>query len=236
MMRDIGRWRLLANAAFAASVLALGGFGLLQVAGRQWRVQPTFRVRVQFESISGLEAGHRVRLQGIDAGIVEGVIPPAEPGRPVELILRIDERLRNLVRTDAVARIVSEGLVGARVVELTPGRSDAPAVKELGTIASERPTETGDLMKTAARSLARLDAATQAAEKELVELNALTGSIRQGHGSLGKLVQDETLYQNLVDVSHRGERSADRAGRELVGPQGNLAVLAVFRPPCLSGP
>jgi phospholipid/cholesterol/gamma-HCH transport system substrate-binding protein len=207
MMRDIGRWRLLANAVFAAAILALGGFGLHQVAGRQWRVQRTFRVRVQFETIGGLETGHRVRLQGIDAGIVEGVVPPLEPGRPVELILRIDERLRNLVRTDAVARIVSEGLVGAKVVELTPGRPDAPSIAELGTIASERPIETSDLLKKAASSLARLDAATLAAEKGLGELTALTGSIRRGEGSTGKLVQDESLYQDLVEVSHRGERT-----------------------------
>ena len=138
-------------------MLALAGFGLYQVAGRHWRVQPTFRVRAQFETIGGLEVGHRVRLQGIDAGVVERVVAPGEPGQPVELVLRIDERLRPLVRTDAVARIVSEGLVGAKVVELTPGRPDAPPVAELDRIASERPIEMTDLLKKAAGSLARLE-------------------------------------------------------------------------------
>ena len=41
--------------------------------------------------------------------------------------MRIDDRLKPLIRTDAVARIVSEGMVGAKAVELTPGRPDAPA-------------------------------------------------------------------------------------------------------------
>ena len=76
----------------------VGSFGLYQVAGRQWRVQPTFHVRARFASISGVEAGHRVRIQGIDAGVVEKVVPPGEPGGQVELVLRIDERLRRLVR------------------------------------------------------------------------------------------------------------------------------------------
>ena len=106
-------------------------------------------------------------------------------------MLRIDERLRPLIRTDAVARIVSEGLVGAKVVELTPGRPDAPRVGELDRIASERPIEMTDLLKKAASSLARLDAATQAAEKGLGELTAIAGSIRRGEGSLGKLVRDD---------------------------------------------
>jgi phospholipid/cholesterol/gamma-HCH transport system substrate-binding protein len=207
MRGNIGRWRALANVGFAVAVLAVAGLGLHQVAGRQWRVQPTFRVRAQFDSIAGLEVGHRVRVQGIDAGVVERIVAPAEPGRPVELVLRIDERLRRLVRTDAVARIASEGLVGAKAVEVTPGRADAPAVADLGTIASERPVEMNDLFKKAAASLARLDAATQAAEQGLGELSAIAGTVRRGEGSLGKLVHDDSAYHNLIDLAHRGERS-----------------------------
>ena len=207
MARGIGRWRLAANGAFVLAVLALAGFGLYRVAGRHWQVQPTFRVRAVFETIAGLEAGHRVRLQGIEAGIVERVVPPSEPGRPVELVLRIDERLRSLVRTDALARIVSEGLVGAKVVELTPGRPDAPFVADLDRIRSERPIEIADLLKKAAGSLTRLDTLAQSAEQGLSEINAITGSIRRGEGSLGKLVRDETLYSDLLALSRRGDRT-----------------------------
>ena len=204
---NIGPWRAAANAGFALAVLALAGFGLYQVAGRHWRVQPMFRVRAEFPTIGGLEAGHRVRLQGIDAGVVERVIAPAEPGRPVELVLRIDERLRPLVRGDTVARIVSEGLVGAKVVELTPGRPDAAPVAEMGRIASERPIEMADVLKRASASMDRLETLARSAEQGLTEVNAIAGSIRRGEGSLGKLVQDETLYRELMAVSRRGEKS-----------------------------
>jgi len=122
----MGRWRALANAAFALAVLALGGFGLYQVATRRWHVQPTFHVRVKFSTVSGLEAGHRVRLQGMDAGVVEQVVAPGKPGEPVELVMRLDQRLRHLVRLDSIARILAEGMVGARVVEITPGRRTRP--------------------------------------------------------------------------------------------------------------
>jgi phospholipid/cholesterol/gamma-HCH transport system substrate-binding protein len=138
---------------------------------------------------------------------VERVIAPAEPGRPVELVLRIDERLRPLVRSDAVARIISEGLVGAKVVELTPGRADAPPVADLGRIASERPIEITDVLKRASGSLDRLEGLTRSAEQGLSEVNAIAGSIRRGEGSLGKLVQDETMYRDVVALSRRGERA-----------------------------
>jgi len=108
MRRQIGQLRAFANAGFALAILALGGYGLYQVAGRQWRVQPTFHVRTRFATSSGVEAGHRVRLQGMDAGVVERVVAPGQPGESVELVLRLDERLRHLVRSDAVARILAE--------------------------------------------------------------------------------------------------------------------------------
>jgi phospholipid/cholesterol/gamma-HCH transport system substrate-binding protein len=207
MRRNIGPWRAAANIAFALAVLALAGFGVYQVAGRHWRVQPTFHVRAEFATIGGVEAGHRVRIQGIDAGVVERVVPPVEPGRPVELVLRIDEKLRPLVRSDAVARIISEGLVGAKVVELIPGRPDAPPVAELDRIGSERPIEMADILKRASGSLERLDALARSAEQGLSDVNAIAASIRRGEGSLGKLVRDETAYRDLVALSHRGERA-----------------------------
>jgi phospholipid/cholesterol/gamma-HCH transport system substrate-binding protein len=200
-------WRAAATAGFVVAVLALGCFGLYKVAGRQWQVQPTFRVRVQFDTIAGLEVGNRVRLQGIDAGVIERVIAPSQPGEPVELVLRVNRQLKHLIRTDAVARVVGEGMVGAKVVELSPGHPDAPIVGELDRIASERPTEMNDLLKKAASSLARIDAASVAAEQGLADLTAIVGSIRRGEGSLGKLVRDETVYQNLVNLSRRGERA-----------------------------
>jgi phospholipid/cholesterol/gamma-HCH transport system substrate-binding protein len=207
MRRNIGPWRVAINGGFALVVLALAGFGLHRVAGRHWKVQPTFRVRAEFATIGGVEAGHRVRIQGIDAGVVERVVPPSEPGRPVELVLRVDERLHPLVRTDAVARIISEGLVGAKVVELTPGRPDAPPVAEFGRIASERPIELADVLRRASGSLERLDTLARSAEQGLSEINTIAGSIRRGEGSLGKLVSDETIYRDLLALSRRGERA-----------------------------
>src|SRR5947207_625674 len=113
MRREVGGWRAVANAAFVLGVLTLAGFGAARVAGRQWRVQPTFPVRADFATVGGVESGARVRVQGMDAGVVEAVVPPAEPGGPVRLVCRVDERLRRLVRADATARIVTDGVVGA---------------------------------------------------------------------------------------------------------------------------
>lgn len=207
MNRDIGRGRALVNAGLVLAILALAGFGMVQVAGRQWRVQKTFPVLVDFGTIGGLEVGQRVRVQGIDAGVVESIVPPTAPGRPVRLVLRVDERLRPLVRTDARARIVTEGVVGSKAVEIVPGRPDAPVLVAPGVIAAEPPIEMNDLLRDARSALARVNAVATAAEEGLGEINAIAATVRKGEGSLGKFVQDDEAYRKLVTLSHRGERT-----------------------------
>jgi len=207
MGREIGRWRALANAGFVLAVLALAGFGVVQVASRQWRVQKTFHVVADFPSIGGLEVGQRVRIQGIDAGIVESIVAPSAPGKPVRLVFRVDEKLRPLVRSDASARIVTEGVVGSKAIEIVPGRPDAPALADSGVIAAERPVEMADLLKEASASLRRVDGVAKAAEEGLGEINAIAATIRKGEGSLGRLVRDDEAYRKLVALSARSEKT-----------------------------
>ena len=207
MRRELGKGRLAANVVFVFAVIALAGFGVTSVARRQWRVQRTFAVRADFATIAGVQPGSRVRVQGIDAGVVEDVIPPDVPGLPVRLVFRIDENLRRLVRSDALARIVTEGVVGAKVVEIVPGRPDAPPLSPTGLIVTERPFELGDLVKRATTSLDRLDAVTVAAEKGLGEINTIAETIRKGEGSLGKLVKDDAAYRGLVSLGTQGEKT-----------------------------
>jgi phospholipid/cholesterol/gamma-HCH transport system substrate-binding protein len=218
MWREVGRWRALASLGFVLAVLALAGFGISQVARRQWRTQKTFHVRADFPTIGGVGAGQRVRIQGVDAGVVESIVPPTVPGKPVRLVFRIDETLRPLVRSDAVARIAAEGVVGSKVVEIVPGRPDAPPLADLGVIGAERPIEVADLLKDASATLRRVDAVASAAERGLGEINLIAESIRKGEGSLGKLVKDEEAYRKLMALSDRGEST-------LTDLEENLAAL-----------
>ena len=228
-MRDtMGRWRLLTNLAFAAAVLGVAAFGLYQVAGRRWQVQPTFHVRAQFSSVVGVEPGHRVRFQGIDAGVVERVVPPGKPGDPVELVLRIDQKLHRLVRRDTTARIAVEGMIGARVVDLMPGLPDAPGVEEGSLIASEPPTDLADLMRQAGDSLRRFDETTREARNGLEHLAAVAADVREGKGSLGKLVRDDSVYENLVELSRKGERAVEALDENLMAIKQTWPVSRYF--------
>lgn len=209
MRRAAGPVRAFVNGLLCLAILGAAGFGAWRVAGRHWQVQETFRVRADFRSIGGVEEGGRVFVQGIDAGVVEAIVPPSAPGEPVALVLRVDARLRPLVRSDAVARIAAQGVVGSKVVEIRPGSAGAPPLPPDGAIGTEEAPELADLLTDARSSLQRVDAAATAAERGLAEITAVATSIREGEGTLGRLVRDDEAYRRLVRLTSEGERTLD---------------------------
>ena len=152
-----------------------------QVSRRNWAWQPAFHARAGFAAIGGVEVGAKVRVQGIDAGVVETIEPPEIPGGPVFLRLRIDEKLHPLVRTDARARIVPQSLVGAKVVEIVPARPIAVVVADASAIASKRRSSWPTCSRRPGLAK-RVNAVAPAAEKGLGEINAIAASIREGKG------------------------------------------------------
>ncbi len=207
MAQEISKSRALMNAVLALSVLAVAGFGASRVAVRHWQWQETFTARVAFQQVGGLELGGMVRVQGMDAGVVQAIVPPDAPGGPVIVVLKIDEKLRRLVRSDASARVAAVGLVGGKVVEIVPGRADAAPLKDGGVLRAEPSLEIADLMRDASQALKRVDAVAQAAERGLGEINAIAAEIRQGRGTLGKLVKDEDAYNQLLAMTTRGQKA-----------------------------
>jgi phospholipid/cholesterol/gamma-HCH transport system substrate-binding protein len=205
MRREIGWRRALINALFVIAAVGMAALGVVEVSRRHWHWQETYTARAEFPTVAGLEVGARVLVQGIDAGAVEAIVPPRAPGGLVSVRLRLDERLRPLVRSDAVARIGTQGIVGAKVLEILPGRPDAPPLPAGHALRSERPRELADLLADASRTLATLDSVAVEAKAGLGEINSIAATIRRGEGTLGKLVQDDEAYRRIVALSDRGE-------------------------------
>src|SRR5260370_25682457 len=101
MSRSLSRFRALVLGAAVFVGLTLAAGGLFAVGSRQWRWGDTFHVVAGFPQIRGVEAGTRVRVQGIEAGVVETGEPPALPGGEVTLRLRLGGRFWDTGRARA---------------------------------------------------------------------------------------------------------------------------------------
>jgi phospholipid/cholesterol/gamma-HCH transport system substrate-binding protein len=164
---------------FILTGLGLAAVGLFAVGSRQWLWSDTFHVLVAFPTIAGVETGTRVRVQGIEAGEVEAVEPPAVPGEAVRLRLRLDGRLRHLLRADASAQIVNEGMIGGKVIDIHPGTAAAAPVVD-GAVLASRPGS--DLTEV------------------LSQVRTTLQEVREGEGTLAKLVKDPEAYAALVGL------------------------------------
>src|SRR5262249_15529101 len=140
--------------------------------------------RAGFPQIRGVEVGTRVRVLGRDAGEVVAVDLPAHPSGEVVLRLRLDGRLRSLIRADASAQIAADGMMGGKIVDITPGTDHAEPVAYDSRIASKPCAEVADL---------------------LAQVGSALGGIGSGKGSLGKLVNDDQAYEELVRLLRSGQ-------------------------------
>src|SRR5580704_6181486 len=102
------------------AAVALGAVGVFAIGSRGWYGKDALHVRTGFPEIRGVEVGTRVRIQGIDAGEVVEIVPPESPDGNVVLRLRLKGEYRHLVRASSTVQIVSEGMIGGKVLEIRP--------------------------------------------------------------------------------------------------------------------
>jgi len=85
---------------------------------------PRYELRIYAPEVSGLTVHAPVRVNGIQVGSV-GAIKLAEesasPERKIELVLKIDKRYQSAIRTDSVAFISYEGLLGSPYITIRRG-------------------------------------------------------------------------------------------------------------------
>jgi phospholipid/cholesterol/gamma-HCH transport system substrate-binding protein len=144
--------------------LRIGGFilaglgvflAIIYLLGAQARYfERKYDLIAEFTEVGGLIEGATVRLAGVQIGRVTKVTLPPEPGGKVTVVLTIARRFENRIRKDSEARIVTQGLLGDKLVEITIGTAAAPPLKPGEHLASQEPFETGRVIAEAGEALA----------------------------------------------------------------------------------
>jgi phospholipid/cholesterol/gamma-HCH transport system substrate-binding protein len=242
--RHLSRLQAFFLGLIVLAALGLGLFGLFAAGNRNGLDGSAFTVRAAFADIGGVEVGTRVRIQGIDAGEVEAVVPPAVAGDPVQLRLRVAGRLRHLVGPDARVQIASETMLTGKIVRLLPGNSHSPPALDDALLASVPAVELIDGIAQATAKLnhvlAEIDTtltefragqgAAGAVTKDLAQaaarlnvvlakVDATLDGVDKGQGTLGQLVKNDGLYKELTTTlaEVRGALQEVRSGEGTLG-------------------
>jgi phospholipid/cholesterol/gamma-HCH transport system substrate-binding protein len=149
--------RIAAVGLFVLMAGLLFVLGLFMIGDRRALFARHFDVYTEFARIGGIQNGAIVRVAGADAGEVTEIRVPRSPSEKFRLKLRVQEDLRGLVRTDSVASIQTDGLVGNKFIQIEAGTDAAPQAPDGFTIAGSDLFDFTDLVTQAGKTLQALN-------------------------------------------------------------------------------
>jgi phospholipid/cholesterol/gamma-HCH transport system substrate-binding protein len=179
------KWKL---GLFIVVGLILLVFGLFFIGKQKNLFVSVFQLRAVFSNVSGLKVGNNVRFGGIAIGTVDGIQLLNDTS--VQVNMNIKSEVRKFIKQDASASIGSDGLVGDRVILISPGTTNREPVKDNEILVSHAPVETEQIMaglKTSAENAAII---TQ-------QLAEVAYKVNHGNGIISRLLGDSTMGNNL---------------------------------------
>jgi phospholipid/cholesterol/gamma-HCH transport system substrate-binding protein len=218
---------LLVIVAFATLSAAI-----LQVGGQTRFFGKTITVKAYFPSANGLAEGAEVFVDGIRVGNVEAIQfnPQPDPLKKVIIPMTIDEKFKDMIRTDSEIGVATIGLLGEKSVQLSSGSDKGKPVGDGGSVYGKNAGDISRIIDGADNLVLNLNKLSETAvqisdniakgqgtlgkflssseihdnlNKTVVELHDLVQDVRTGPGTMGKLITDDTL---LVQINATLER------------------------------
>ena len=188
-----------------------------------------------FESLKELKEGDDVRMAGVKIGEVEKT---RLAGRRAEAVLRISHQVK--IKSDANAMIVMAGLIGTNYLSVSLGTEAASDLPEGAEITTQTTpdlnsvmTQMGDLGKKLETAIGDLSSALSGDGKEgtgiikkvdllitenrenigkaTANLQEITAKVNKGEGTLGRLISDPKMYDELVTTIAEIKNGANEA-------------------------
>jgi phospholipid/cholesterol/gamma-HCH transport system substrate-binding protein len=213
--------RLIGVGVFVVGGMVIFALGLFMIGDRRFLFDDLFMVNAEFAQVAGLRDGAAVRVNGMEAGEVLDIdIPPSPAGR-FRVRMRLREEVRTLVRTDSVASIRTDGIVGGRYVQIEAGSESSAAVDDGGAIKAREPFDFADLLDQGTKTIVNVNLTI---EELRSHLNEVVGLVRVTATNANELVT--SVSNDLTSISRSGRRLSEettrivegiRAGRGTIG-------------------
>ncbi len=158
------------------------------IGNRQNMFGSTFDITATFKNASGLQNGNNVRFSGINVGTVKKIEMINDTTIRVHMI--IEEKMQEYIKKDAIASIGSDGLVGSMLINIVPGAGNTKLIKPGDELQSYSKVATQDMMNT-------LNTTNENAALLTADLLKVSQALTQGKGTLGRLLVDSTLANDL---------------------------------------
>ncbi len=162
--------------------------GIFTLGGQKKTFSPSLSVSAIFNNVNGLQKGNNVWFSGVKIGTVKSL--DFFGTSQVKVTINIDRKAHEYIRKDAKAKISSEGLIGNKLIVIYGGSQPAGAIVGGESLQVEEAMNPEEMLTTLQTNNKNLAAIT-------TDFKAISKRLADGKGSMGALLQDETLYKNL---------------------------------------
>lgn len=178
--------------------------GILTIGNIHGTFTKKMNVVAVFDNVNGLQAGGNVWFSGVKIGTVKKL---NFFGRSeVKVTLNLNKNTQDYIRKDAKVKISTDGLIGNKILEIYGGTARADAVSEGDTLAVEKSLSTEEMMST-----------FQANNKNVLEitndLKFISKNLANGNGTIGKMLKDETVYNNISATTASLQSASNKAAK-----------------------
>jgi phospholipid/cholesterol/gamma-HCH transport system substrate-binding protein len=211
---------------FALALIA--GVVILELAGTRDLLNKGYSIRARFDNIQELKEGDPVKMAGVEIGHIERI---QLSDNKVEVVLNVDRKAN--VKTDSKAAIKFVGLMGQNYISVTFGSSDAPVVAPNALLETEEQADLNSLMVKLQNVAEGVEGLTKNFSGEnfsnllgpftdflkennprltaiLGNLQTISTRIVDGEGTVGRLINEDTLYRSALNtVSNLNTTVAD---------------------------
>ena len=179
---------------FRIGLFVLTGFIVLTVfifylGNKEKLFSSTSEIYARFQTVSNLQKGAEIDMAGINVGSVQDIQLPRNARDSVTVKMKVTTDALKLIHMDSKALITTQGLIGDKLIYITMGGDSAPPVMPGSILRGQAPQDFTKIYDTLSATVAQLDSVAIVAT-DLVKL------IANGNGTLGKLINDGSLYNN----------------------------------------
>jgi len=172
-------------------------------------------IQVVFGFASGLREAAPVRLAGVEVGLIKKLQVFTDKNDGGKTKVRVSVWIKEDIGIPADSKITINqlGILGEKYLEIIPGTS-TDLVKDDSVTVGQDPVPIEKITERVAVLMAKLETTVDSVnngiltdknkkslEDALEGFGAVGTDLKEGRGTLGKLLTDESIYDNLDDLS-----------------------------------
>jgi phospholipid/cholesterol/gamma-HCH transport system substrate-binding protein len=180
---------------------------------------PVFKLCTTFYNVSGLQVGNNIRFSGINVGTVNNIKIINDSTVRVDMLIK--KEVQKFIKSDCEAGIGSSGLIGDRILVISQGSTEAPAVKDGQHITAKEPVETDAIMESLSITAANAEIISAQLAEIMVKVNS-------GKGTIGRLIQDTAIAENLSQTMVNIKKSSKGLDENMQAAKHNFLLKGFF--------